>query len=215
MNKKQVLETLGLPDAFEGFQQVPNTKLVGWNGDTAVFGKLVREVKPKTIIEVGSWMGQSSCNFGRNVKANNLDTAVICVDTWLGSVEHWQDPAIKPMLELENGRPTFYKRFLTNAINEGVSDVIVPLSLPSLIAGNYLKANKITADLIYIDGSHDQKDVYNDLELYWQLLAPGGLCFGDDAPWISVITAVKAFSAEVGVPTAVQGINWFLRKRLE
>jgi len=213
MKKSDLLQKLGFVDAFDNFSPIEGTILEGWNGDSPMLPAVVNEVKPKLLIEVGSWMGQSGVHFAKAVKELNLDCSVICVDTWLGSVEHWMDPKIKPKLELVNGYPTFYKRFLTNVKNAGVEDCVVPLPMPSLIAANFLKANNIMADVIYIDGSHDQSDVFNDLMAYWPLLNPGGMIFGDDLPWESVKSAVYAFSAEIGYPVLEQGINWIFRKR--
>lgn len=213
MNKKELLKMFNMVDPFEGFQPVPDTKLEGWNGDREILPALVNETKPKLLIEVGSWMGQSCVNFARAVKRLNLDCTVLAVDTWLGSAEHWLDPNIRPKLELVNGRPSIYNRFLTNVINAEVDDVVLPLPMPSLIASNFLKAFKLSADLIYIDGSHDQNDVYNDLQAYWELLNNGAVIVGDDWKWDSVREAVQAFSAEIGYPVLVQDINWILRKR--
>ena len=213
MKKSDLLEKLKLEDAFKDFEPVPNTELWGWNGDVPLIPAIVNEVKPKLLIEVGSWMGQSGVNFAKTVKNLNLDCTVVCVDTWLGSVEHWTDENLRSKLELVNGYPSFYKRFLTNVKNAGVEDVVVPVPMPSLIAANFLKHNNLLADVIYIDGSHDQSDVYNDLMAYWPLLNEKGIIFGDDLPWDSVKTAVQAFSAEVGHPMLEQGINWVLRKR--
>jgi predicted O-methyltransferase YrrM len=212
MNKKELLEKLELSDAFEDFSAVPGTRLWGWNGDRSIFPGLVSHLRPKLIIEVGSWMGLSAANLANSCAALDLDTAVICIDTWLGSKEHWRDPELKGHLEMEYGRPTFYKRFLSNMIQAGCADKIVPLSMPSQIGASYLKDFKLQADLIYIDGSHDEKDVYDDLLAYWDLLSPGGAIFGDDWPWDSVANAVKAFCAEVGVPYQVNDINWIIRK---
>lgn len=213
MNKKELLEKLRLPDAFENFTPVPNTKLWGWNGDRRIFPALIQQVKPKLIIEVGSWMGLSAANMANSCVALEMkDTTVVCVDTWLGSKEHWRDPELLKHLELENGYPTFYKRFLTNMVQAGVKDLIVPVPMPSQIGASFLKDFQLQADMIYIDGSHDEKDVFDDLTAYWDLLSPGGVVFGDDWPWDSVSNAVKAFSAFAGVPYTVDDINWIIRK---
>lgn len=215
MNKKQLLEVFGLPDPFEGFSVVPDTKLWGWNGDRELFTELIVDVKPSLIIEVGSWMGQSASTMARACQMNpeTEDTVVICVDTWLGSKEHWRDPELIHHLELVNGYPTFFLRFMTNMVNAGVQDNIVPVPMPSQIAASYLKDFSLKADLIYIDGSHDEKDVYDDLYAYWDLLAPGGSVFGDDWSWRTVSDAVKAFSACIGVPyQALDTVNWVIRK---
>lgn len=213
MNKKDLLTTLNLKDAFLDFESLPNTKLWGWNGDRTIFPALIQQLKPSLIIEVGSWMGQSGVNMASSCKSLGLtDTAVVCVDTWLGSKEHWRDPALVKHLELENGYPSFYRRFLSNVKNAGVDEFVVPVPMPSQIAASYLKDFQLQAELIYVDGSHDEKDVYDDLTAYWDLLSPGGVVFGDDWPWDSVANAVKAFCAEKGCPYTVNDINWLIRK---
>lgn len=213
MNKKTLLEKLNLKDPFEDFEIVPNTKLWGWNGDSGIFPALIQQLRPSLIIEVGSWMGQSAANMASSCKALGLeDAAVICVDTWLGSKEHWRDPNLVQHLELKNGYPTFHKRFMTNMVNAGVSDRVLPVPMPSQIAASYLKDFGLQAELIYVDGSHDEKDVFDDLMAYWDLCAPNGFIFGDDWPWLQVSSAVKAFCAEKGCVYSVFGINWVIRK---
>lgn len=44
----------------------------------------------------------------------------------------------------------------------------------------FWKKNTTKFDLIYIDGSHDYKDVKNDLYKAWTFLKPGGLLLADD-----------------------------------
>ena len=213
MNKQELLKTLGLPDSFEGFVPVDGTKLWGWNGDRPIFPALIQKLKPSLIIEVGSWMGLSAANMASSCKALGLtDTTVVCIDTWLGSKEHWQDPNLRVHLELQNGYPSFYRRFLTNMVQANVTEMVVPIPMPSQIGASYLKDFDLKAELIYIDGSHDEKDVYEDLMAYWDLLAPGGIVFGDDWPWESVSNAVKAFCAEKGCGYSVHDINWLIYK---
>jgi len=214
MNKKEVLASFGMQDPFDGFTPDPNSKLWGWNGDSPLFGALVEKLQPKQVIEVGSWMGQSSCNLASSVKRVGLtECSVICIDTWLGSLEHWVDPELRAHMKLKNGFPTFYYDFLSNVANLGLQDVVVPMPMPSLTGAALLKKKGIKAELIYIDGSHETLDVYNDLEAYWPLLAPGGIIFGDDWGWESVSTAVKAFSAQIGSPVLMASqINWCFQK---
>jgi hypothetical protein len=66
--------------------------------------------------------------------------------------------------------------------------------------------------MIYIDGSHSFVDVFADIMAYWDLLEAGGILFGDDWPWESVSSAVKAAAAELGLPPIVSGINWAFQK---
>lgn len=217
MNKNELLTRLGLTDPFDGFVPDPTSKLWGWNGDFVIFQGLVLEKRPTQIVEIGSWMGQSSCSLATGIRRMGLEstTSLVCVDTWLGSLEHWTDPTLRAHLELKHGFPSFYYKFLSNVANlDGLKDVVVPVPLPSSIAAKLLKEKGITADLIYVDGSHDEEDVFVDLKNYWELLEPGGVVFGDDFGWSSVSSAVKRFSAETSVPYVVHSeVFWLLRKR--
>jgi predicted O-methyltransferase YrrM len=213
MNKQEVLHKLGLEDPFKNFTPTPGSKLWGWNGDREILPRMVELIRPALIIEVGSWMGLSSANLAHACMAVGLEnTAVLCIDTWLGSKEHWREPDLRQHLELENGYPTFYRRFLSNMLNLGVKNKVLPLPMPSAIAASYLKDFGFRSQLIYIDGSHDEKDVHDDLVAYWELLSPGGVVFGDDWPWDSVARAVRTFTTEVGIPYEIDEINWIIRK---
>ena len=214
MKKQDLLVKLGMVGPFENYEPNSEAKLWGWNGIGPIFAGMVNEIKPALVIEVGSWMGQSSVSLAAALKEQGLvDSTLICVDTWLGSKEHWTEVDLRAHLGLEHGYPTFYFNYLSNIANAGVSEHVFPLPLPSQIAAEYLKTHGLMAELIYLDASHQEKDVYNDLQSYWQLLSAGGMMFGDDYDDTGVSQAVLAFSAEIGAPVGVSGINWFIRKR--
>ena len=59
----------------------------------------------------------------------------------------------------------------------------------------YFTTNNIKADLIYVDASHDTKDVVDDLEHYSQLLTGPKILCGDDFA-VTVET-------NMGIPPAV------------
>jgi hypothetical protein len=168
----------------------------GMGGDSFVFSEMVNKVKPKVIIEIGSWKGQSAITMADACNKLNLDTAIICVDTWLGSEEHWRTPSCVSDMKMVNGRPTFYNNFIANIIHRGYTDVISPLSLPSADAFYVLKHFGIKSDLTYIDGAHDHDAVYSDLMKYWELRSNTGVIFGHDISWPGVKSAVEAFCIE-------------------
>lgn len=217
MKKTELLTKLGLTDPCKGFIANPNIKLWGWNGGSELFGKLIERFDPKLIIEVGSWMGQSTINMATCLKQQDKeDSCVIAVDTWLGSREHWIEPDLRQHLKLQHGFPTFYYDFLSNVVNHGVGVKVMPIPMPSSIGSEYLynKLGGEISELIYVDGSHEQQDVYQDLTGYWKLLKPDCIIFGDDYDWEGVNTAVHGFAAEVGTPVLqLGGPFWALRKQ--
>ncbi len=68
----------------------------------------------------------------------------------------------------------------------------------------------LRADLIYIDGSHEEEDVYQDLLDYTPLVAPGGVIFGDDWSWTGVRDAVTRYSRENNRPIEHVADKWVL-----
>jgi hypothetical protein len=214
MNKPALLDKLQMPDAFAGWEPVYGT-VQGWNGGFEILPQLVAELRPTLVIEVGAWLGLSTLVLARSLKINHLESAVLTVDTWLGSLEHWRDE--KDSLELQHGYPTLYGRFLHNIASRGCADNVVPLPLPSAIAARLLREYGISAELIFVDGSHDEKDVYDDLVGYSALLAPGGVMCGDDLQWEGVERSVRRFAAEGGyaleTTPAEETTYWKLRKQ--
>ena len=61
----------------------------GWFRNTKVVDDVIAAIRPDCILEVGSWKGASALYMGEKLREINQDCAVVCVDTWLGSVEHW------------------------------------------------------------------------------------------------------------------------------
>lgn len=165
----------------------------GWNSYSTVFEQLVKESRPSVIIEVGTWLGASAINMGKITKNLGLNTKIYCVDTWLGAEEFWTSFHGTPErdLKLKNGYPQAYFDFLSNVVQHNLQDIIIPVPNTSYIGYLILKYYGITADLIYIDGSHEYVDVKNDITNYFNLLNPGGVMFGDDYGWVGVNAAVN------------------------
>jgi len=173
---------------IEGF--IPLEKdLTGWNFQSDVFEKLINEINPKTIIEVGTWKGASAIKMAKLFKGD----VIYCVDTWLGAEEFYTTHADTQERDLisKYGYPQIYYQFISNVIHENVQDKIVTIVNTSDIGYKIFKHKGIKADLIYIDGSHEYHNVKRDIENYTQLLNPGGIIFGDDFGWLDVSNAVK------------------------
>ncbi len=193
----------------------------GWNGDSPLFDRLVEELNPGLAIEVGSWKGQSAIHMGSAMAERRGDAQLLCVDTWLGSFDWWLDPSRSPRADmgLVHGYPTLYYQFLANVVHAGLEDVIVPFPATSTIAARLLIVRGVKADLIYIDGSHEENDVYSDVTYYWHCLRPGGVMFGDDYRpeyYPGVVRAVEAFGEAVGVEhEVIDGQFWRMQKPVD
>ena len=167
-------------------------------GDTQIFDVLLEAVRPDVVIEVGSWMGHSANYIATKAKILGLSPRVLCVDTFLGCWEHWWFPEFQCELQLQAGRPKVYSSFLANVVNADNTDLIRPICLDSWNAAQVLSRFGVTADLIYIDASHDYDAVLNDVRNYSRLLSDRGVIFGDDAPHSPVREAVLKAAEEFG-----------------
>ncbi len=183
--------------------------LQGWNSDHSIFDRLCAEIQPKVIVEVGTWKGRSAVHFAQAAPGAN----VICVDTWLGGVDHALSKLPQDDRKLDRFEiPRLYEQFLRNLFNRPEGDRIYPIRQTSVNAARILAHHGVNADLIYIDGSHEYEDAYADLGAYQPLLAAGGRMFGDDFRAPGVFAAVVRFAHEQG--KRIQEIDnnfWILR----
>ncbi|MGH8597034.1 MAG: class I SAM-dependent methyltransferase, partial [Gammaproteobacteria bacterium] len=154
--------------------------LSGWGSDAPLFKQLIEEMRPRLIIEVGTWKGASAIHMARICDQLGIATRIVCIDTWLGAYEFISAGDDARDLKKVLGYPNIYYQFLANVVQTGHERRIIPFPQTSLIAARYLWHHQIRADLIYIDGSHDYDDVAADIRAYWPLLRRGGVLFGDD-----------------------------------
>lgn len=175
--------------------------------------------QPEIIIEVGSFLGYSAIKMAKEVQRLGLSTKIICVDTWLGSPEHYDMfKAGDNRLGYINGYPTLYRKFISNVIVHGVKDIIYPFPYPSTIGGKILTKIfhklDVKADFIFIDGSHEFSDVFLDCFNYFPLLKDKGALWGDDFGWEGVNQAATRFATENNLRVSVleNKVHWNIQK---
>jgi hypothetical protein len=202
-----ILSEIYPQDIYKDFVPMPES-ITGWGGTNRIFESLISKVRPKVIIEVGTWKGQSAITMAEACRTHQLDCAIICVDTWLGSEElirKWPEE-----LRRVNGYPTLYYQFLSNVVHRGAQELIVPLAANSVTAAKILRDLGVTADLIYIDADHQFESVLADLTAFSPLLTTTGLMFGHDYYFDSVSRAVTTFCNGAGRVHRSQSGFWIL-----
>lgn len=122
-------------------------------------------VTPQVVLEIGSWEGRSALSW---CDATNGNATVICVDTWLGSIEHYQNELPnseweRSRLFLDDGYPSIYKTFVSNIRMNNYQDFIIAMPIDSHQAFIILEKAGIEPDITYIDASHDYDSVMKDL----------------------------------------------------
>lgn len=141
------------------------------------------------FVEVGSWKGRSASFMAVEIINSKKNIKFDCIDTWEGSIEHNQDN--KPWVtEFQKDKDFLYSTFLKNT--QSVSDVINPIRKRSHDAAISYKNRSL--DFIFLDGSHEYKDVLLDLQLFYPKLKRGGIIAGHDyANFMPVRMAVHEF----------------------
>lgn len=158
--------------------------LQGWASTGRSFDEVIKLLKPKTIIEVGTWKGASAVNMAKLALAEGipeLELEIVCIDTFLGSYEHYCTMGTFDLLETRiNGLPQIYNKFLSNVLQENLQNVITPFAIDSGNGALALKHWGVKADLIYIDAAHDYDFVKIDFSRYSEVLRDGGYLLIDD-----------------------------------
>lgn len=194
--------------------------LHGWGSEHPVFERLLAELRPQRVIEVGTWKGASALHMAECLRRLALEAEILCIDTWLGSLEFWgdrQDAERYLSLNLQHGYPSVYYQFLANVVKTGQQDLITPFPQTAKIAARWLAARDVQAELIYIDASHEEQEVLSDLLDFWPLVSLGGVLLGDDHDeyWPGVRSAAGQFARERGLQLEIDEGKWLLRKPLD
>lgn len=189
-----------LPEPYCDLNEVMEFSGHGWYANRKPMEALIEEVNPKIVIELGSWLGLSTRHIAETISEDGI---LYAVDHWLGS----------PQSRINNPHliPTLYEQFLSNIIHAGLTHKVVPIKMTTLEAVHYFHSHGIAPDLIYVDASHEEQDVYNDLVAYFPLVKGYGVICGDDWGFgndLPVQKAVKRFAAENHLRIEVPN-NWF------
>ena len=147
-------------------------------------------IKVKKILEVGSYEGRSSIFFLNFFNLVNLS----CVDTWLGSDEH----EIEKMSLIENN------------FDKNISKHDEKVFKFKMKSDDFFKNNNVSFDLIFVDGSHEYKQVLEDLKNSFKNLNLNGFLFIDDYDF-----KFKGYNLTNNVASAVNEFLKIKNKQIE
>ncbi len=194
---------MDLPAPYNSIELLPFHSHSFYRNDKQIEA-LLRSNDIKTIIEVGSWLGDSTRHMASLLPPGGK---VYAVDHWKGSAENQpgQTYWIAQVAYL-------YEQFLSNVIHAGLTDKIIPIKMDSSDAAVQLKT-VVVPDLIYIDASHDYESVLADLNRWYPYVKGHGIFCGDDWNLPGVVQAVTEFAGINGLEIHASGAFWLLEEK--
>lgn len=118
------------------------------------------------FVEIGSWKGKSSAFMAVEIANSGKQIDFYCIDTFEGSVEHQNNPEL----------PHLYDIFKSNM--KTVEDYYQDMKMTSMEAVN--KFDDESIDFVFIDGSHEYKDIKDDIIHWLPKVKKGGVLAGHD-----------------------------------
>ncbi|XP_054784133.1 uncharacterized protein LOC129291050 [Prosopis cineraria] len=186
-------------------------RVKGWGSKGAVFENLIRRVKPRTIIEVGTFLGASALHMAELTRRLGLRSQILCVDDfrgWAGFRDRFKD------IEMINGDVMLYYQFMQNVVSFNATESIVPVPFSSGSALMKMCEMGVYGDLVEIDAGHDFYSAWADVNRGFRILRPGGVMFGHDyftaADDRGVRRAVDLFAALNGKKVYIDGQHWVI-----
>lgn len=146
------------------------------------------------LVEVGSLLGKSACYLGTILPSG---TRLWCVDEW--PLDYVSEGGVC----IENP----YGIFMANVAQCGVSDKLTPLQKSSLDAAKEFAEASLHA--VFIDASHDYKDVKADIEAWRPKVGRFGYIGGHD--YGSTYPGVKRAVDEIFSEIEVLGQSWLVQ----
>lgn len=188
----------------------------GWGSTGAVFAELIASVRPRTIVELGAFLGASALHMAAAARNLSLHPAptILCVDDFRGWPGFRGEKFRRDVPAQRHGDALLLPQFMANVAAAGADASVLPVPFSTASALRALCAWGVRADLIEVDAGHDFHSAWADINLAWAVLRPGGVMFGHDyftaADDRGVRRAITLFAKVKGLAVRPNGQHWVL-----
>lgn len=206
--KLQMAEVAGIADPL---------KIPGWYDWNDWNSKRVRSLADGDVyVEVGCFLGRSTCALGRIIHQNGVMARVHAVDPF----RMWADAdpqfhALLATMGRTDVKPgdSFRDLFEANLRANGVAHLVDVWATDSVTAarGHGLESARV----VFIDGDHSYKGVVADIMAWWPVLKKGGIMGGHDIhTYQDVSDAVRDCMTKLGQRVVIepeQNVWWTVK----
>jgi predicted O-methyltransferase YrrM len=177
----------GFDEAWDVADKVP-----GWFDEVsaATFYGVVSDIRPHTAVEIGSYLGRSTCLIGLALKRYGTDPELVAIDPHTGDRQNLDGLGVEtiPTLDL----------FRVYTAGAGIRDILEEQVMLSDDAAKKWDGRPI--DFLFVDGWHSYDAVVSDARNFASRLAPGGVvCFDDYGSYEDVRAGVRDACTELGL----------------
>lgn len=192
------LERLDLPENFltdtdapERIPGAPDGQLPVTSGPAYTLYRLMRHLRPSSVLEIGTQEGASAVAMGHAFQTNNMPLDLTCIDPFLPTGDNNGLQSLEAWYE-----------------NVRANDLSGQIQLFVTTSERVMPMLKKKFDFVLIDGSHE----YDHVKLDWQLallaLNVGGYVVGHDYVYYeSVRRGADEAIADFDLPFAVNGVQ--------
>jgi hypothetical protein len=166
-----MLGAIAKPPVFTSDWFSPNLKQ--WNS----YQSEMKKRGTVKCLEIGAFEGRSTLYMLKHYCQYSPDSSVDTIDTWEGSAENDDEQKHDLFKRFQHNLQPYLKSGQCTSLR-GYSSTILPRLMIEVLAGQ-----RPLYDFIYIDGSHDAKDVMLDATFCWEILKQGGILAFDDYEW--------------------------------
>ena len=177
----------GFEDAWGTAHRVP-----GWFGETeaAVFWSVVHEVRPASVVEIGSYLGRSTTLLGLALQHADVPAArLVAIDPHTGDRQNMRALGISTIPTLD-----LFRVYMQAA---GIGELLDVRVAPSAeVASDWHDP----VDLLFVDGWHSKRGVLADARGFGPHLTDRGIvCFDDYTAYKSVRRGADLACTELGL----------------
>lgn len=142
--------------------------------------ELVCQLKPKVIVEIGTFGGRSAIAMAFALRHVNKGGKIYCLDPWrldYAKEGEWEEN--QNWYEKNVNLHDVHRKCMEAIWSHNIDEWLVVIRAASQHCANLFPA----IDLLLIDGNHSEIASLRDAELYVPRIRRGGYCLADDIDW--------------------------------